>query len=127
MVVSGEEYDCRKQSAKMARDICIHFMPPGMLDFGITDEAEDIETTGYGPVGLGDLQVDRDAKTGEFLAFVAYNFDKTYFDIIERLNRKGVPFRYNLPEAGLENLTLQEVLTWIYTRYVLEEKRVKVA
>jgi len=102
-------------------------MRPGMLDFGVTDEAAGIETTGYGPVGLGDLQVDRDANTGEFLDFVAYNFNKTYFDIIERLNKKGVPYRYNIPDAGLENLTLQEILTWIYSHYVLEEKRVKVA
>ena len=111
----------------MARDIYIHFMPPGMLDFGVIDNGEDIETTGYGPVGLGDLQVDRDKKSGDFLAFVAYTFNKTYFDIIEKLNKKEVPFRYNITEAGLENLTLQEVLTWIYSNYVLKEKRVKVA
>jgi len=48
----------------MARDIVIHFMPPGMLDLGVTDETEITETTAYGSVGLGDLQVDRDAQTG---------------------------------------------------------------
>ncbi|MFQ5629868.1 MAG: hypothetical protein ACE5I1_13970 [bacterium] len=113
----------------MAKDISIQFMPPGMLDFGIIDDCddEDIETTGYGPVGFGDLQVDQDAKTAEYLSFVAYNFDKTYFDIIEKLNRKKIPYRYNIPEAGLENLSLQEVLTWIYTHYVLERKTAKAA
>jgi hypothetical protein len=111
----------------MASDIIINFMPPGMLDFGIVDNGEDIDTTGYGPVGLGDLQVDRDTNTGEYLSFVAHNFDKTYFDIIEKLNKKQIPYRYNIPDAGLNNLTLQEVLTWIYTYYVLEEKKVKVA
>ncbi|MBC8186418.1 hypothetical protein H8E88_35500 [candidate division KSB1 bacterium] len=111
----------------MAKDIIINFMPPGMLDFGVIDNGEDIETTGYGPVGLGDLQVDRDTKTGEFLSFIANTFENTYFDIIEKLNKQEVPFRYNIPEAGLENLTLREVLTWIYSNYVLKEKRVKVA
>ncbi len=111
----------------MASDIIINFMPPGMLDFGIVDNGEDIDTTGYGPVGLGDLQVDRDTNTGEYLSFVAHSFDKTYFDIIEKLNKKQIPYRYNIPDAGLNNLTLQEVLTWIYTYYVLEEKKVKVA
>ncbi len=111
----------------MARDISIHFMPPGMLDFGVVDETDDIEITGYGSVGLGDLQVDRDARTGEYLAFSAYNFDKTCFDIIEKLNKKPLSYRYNIPEAGLKNLTLQQVLTWIYAHYVLEEKKAKVA
>lgn len=55
----------------MARNIGIHFMPPGMLDLGVIDETENTETTGYGSVGLGDLQVDRDAQTGEYLAFSA--------------------------------------------------------
>lgn len=111
----------------MARDISIHFMAPGMLDFGVIDETDDTEVTGYGPVGLGDLQVDRDASTGEYLAFSAYNFDKTYFDIIEKLNKKPIPYRYNIPAAGLKNLTLQQVLTWIYANYVLEEKKLHVA
>jgi len=111
----------------MARDISIHYMAPGMLDFGVIENGEDVETTGYGPVGLGDLQVDRDAKTGEYLAFVAYNFDKTCFDIIENLNKKPIPYRYNIPAAGLKNLTLQQVLTWIYANYVLEEKKLQVA
>jgi len=111
----------------MARDISIHFMPPGMLDFGVIDETDDTEITGYGPVGFGDLQVDRDARTGEYLAFSAYSFDKTCFDIIEKLNKKPLPYRYNIPDAGLTNLTLQQVLTWIYARYVLEEKKAKVA
>ncbi len=111
----------------MARDISIHFMPPGMLDFGVIDETDDTEVTGYGPVGLGDLQVDRDANTGEYLAFSAYNFDKTCFDIIEKLNKKPIPYRYNIPAAGLKNLTLQQVLTWIYANYVLEEKKLQVA
>ena len=111
----------------MARNITIHFMPPGMLDFGVTDETENCETTGYGPVGLGDLQVDRDAKTGEYLAFSAYTFDKTYYDIIERLNKREISYRYNIPEAGLKNLTLQELLTWIYAHYVLEMKKAKAA
>lgn len=113
----------------MAKDISIQFMPPGMLDFGVIDDGddEDVETTGYGSVGFGDLQVDRDAKTGEYYSFVAYNFDKTCFDIIEKLNREKIPYRYNIPEASLKNLSLQEVLTWIYTHYVLEVKRKKAA
>ncbi len=111
----------------MAEDIVINYLAPGMLDFGAIDNGENVETTGYGPVGLGDLQVDRDAKTGEFLSFIAYNFDKTCFDIIEKLNKKPLPYRYNIPAAGLKNLTLQQVRTWIYAHYVLEEKKVKVA
>jgi len=43
------------------------------------------------------------------------------------MNKKQIPYRYNIPDAGLKNLTLQEVLTWIYTHYVLEEKKAKVA
>lgn len=111
----------------MAEDIVINYLAPGMLDFGAIDNGEDIETTGYGSVGLGGLQVDRDAKTGEYLSFVAHNFDKTCFDIIEKLNKKPIPYRYNIPDAGLRNLTLQQVLTWIYVQYVLEEKKIKVA
>jgi hypothetical protein len=87
------------------------------LDFGIVDNREDIDTTGYGIVGLGDLQVARDTNTGEYLSFVAHNFDKTYFDIIEKLNKKQIPYRYNIPEAGLNDLTLQDVLTLIYSHY----------
>lgn len=111
----------------MASDIIINFMPPGMLDFGIVDNGEEVDTTGYGPVELGDLQVDRDAKTGEYLSFVAHNFNQTYFDIIERLNKKEIPYRYNIPDAGLKNLTLQEVLTWIFAHYVIEMRKAKAA
>lgn len=111
----------------MAKDIAIQFMPPGMLEFGVLGVDENLSSTGFGPIGLGDLQADRDAQTGEYLAFVAHNFDRTFFDILQALSEVDMPDRYNIPEAGLDNLTLQEVLTWIYTRYVLEGKRVKVA
>jgi len=111
----------------MARDISIHFMPPGMLEFGVVDLDEDTPTTGYGPVGLGDLQVDRDARTGEYLAFVAYNFHQTFYRILQALNEKELPFRYNIPEAGLKDLALRDVLTWIYAHYVLEQKSLEVA
>lgn len=111
----------------MARDISIQFMPPGMLEFGVTDADENTESTGYGPVGLGDLQVDRDAESGEYLAFVAHNFDRTFFDILQALNGKEVPYRYNIPDAGLKNLTLREVLTWIYVHYILEKRAVEAA
>ncbi len=111
----------------MARDITIQFMPPGMLEFGVTDADEDTPATGYGPVGLGDLQVDRDTRSGEYLAFVAYNFHQTFYAILQALNEKDIPFRYNIPEAGLKNLTLRDVLTWIYARYVLEQRTFEVA
>jgi len=35
----------------MAEDIIINYMAPGMLDFGVIENGEDIETTGYGSVG----------------------------------------------------------------------------
>jgi hypothetical protein len=108
----------------MARDIAIQFMPPGMLEFGVTDVDEDTPSTGYGPVGLRDLQVDRDARTGEYLAFVAYNFHQTFFDILQALNEKDIPFRYNIPEAKLRDLPLRDVLTWIYVRYILEKRAI---
>ncbi|MDM8530584.1 hypothetical protein QUF63_05385 [Anaerolineales bacterium HSG25] len=38
----------------MAKNIAVDFMPPGMLEFSVTDKTtESIETTGYGQVGLG--------------------------------------------------------------------------
>ncbi len=75
----------------MARDIAIHFMPPGILDFGVIDETDSTEITGYGPVGLGYLHVDRDVKTGEYVAFSVYNFDKTFSTSSRNLT--GIHFR----------------------------------
>ena len=37
------------------------------------------------------------------------------------------PYRYNIPEAKLYNLSLHQVLTWIYVHYVLEQESLKVA
>jgi hypothetical protein len=109
--------------SKMIQDIYINFMPPGMLEFGIINGDENINSTGYGDIGLGDLQVDRDVSTGNYLAFVAYNFHHTYFDIIRRLESLNLPQRYNIPDSGLNELSLEEVLTWIYARYIIERKK----
>jgi len=40
------------KAKKMAKDIMINFMPPGMLDFGVVDDGEGVETTGYGQMPL---------------------------------------------------------------------------
>ena len=51
-VISGIMADIFINGVTMAKDIIINFMPPGMLDFGVIENGEDIETTGYGPMPL---------------------------------------------------------------------------
>lgn len=106
----------------MTKNIVIDFMPPGMLEFNLADVDETTEGTGYSPVGLDDLQVDRDVKTGEPLAYIAYNFHQTFFDILRALDKVDFPQQYDIPEANLYNLSLRQVLTWIYVHYVLEKE-----
>ncbi len=111
----------------MTKNIVIDFMPPGMLEFSVADVTETTEGTGYGPVGLTDLQVDRDVKTGEPLAYIAYNFHQTFFDILRAVDEADFPYRYDVLEADLHDLSLHQVLTWIYVHYVLDREALKIA
>ncbi len=76
----------------MTKNLLIDFMPPGMLEFSVTDADETTEGTGYGSIGLNDLQVDRDVKSGEPLAYIAYNFHQTFFDILRALDEVDFPY-----------------------------------
>jgi hypothetical protein len=111
----------------MAQNVLIDFMPPGMVEIGVADVEEATVSTGYGPLGLGDLQVDRDTQSGTPLAYVAYNFHQTFFETLQALDEINLPDRYNLPQAQLYNLSLRQLLTWIYTHYVLEHQALKIA
>ncbi|GEM_PF-2899563 len=107
----------------MPKNITIDFMPPGMLEFSVLEVAETTEPTGYAPIGLDDLQADCDLKTGEPLAYIAYNFHQNFFSILRALDGVELPYRYNLPQANLTDLSLRQLLTWLYAHYVLEQQQ----
>lgn len=106
----------------MSKDVLIEFMPPGMVEISLIGVDETTQGTGYGPLGIDDLQVDRNFQTDEPLAYIAYNFQQTFFETIATLNQLTWPYRYNLPTNGLYDLSLQQLLTWVYAYHILSKQ-----
>jgi hypothetical protein len=65
---------------------------------------------------------------GPIFALVNYttDFHQTFFKTLNALNTTDLPYYYNIPEAGLENMSLRQLLTWIYAHYVLEKQAMRI-
>ena len=64
------------------------------------------------------LAIGVDDNNGEITGFEIELFPVWYQDIVKKLAKNPLQYRFNYPEANLENATMQEVLDWAYNEYV---------
>lgn len=102
----------------MARELKIRHDALGVLDLIV----EGTGRSGLSGVHeeIGGMQVFRDATTGGIIAFGFLNFPLSYRDTVEQLRSASDLGLYDLPEAGISDGTLVEILDWLYDRYVRE-------
>lgn len=69
----------------------------------------------------------RGLRTGEVIGFGndGGNLAEDYEKILHLLGQKPVPGLYDVPELGLRDATLDEIITAIYRRFVLREGAVE--
>ena len=60
---------------------------------------------------------------GQLVAFESHLFDDYYQKIRRHLTRRPVGGRYDVPEAGLQDANLTDVLDWVYQHYVLCQQK----
>ncbi|HFD39153.1 MAG TPA: hypothetical protein ENJ31_04805 [Anaerolineae bacterium] len=69
------------------------------------------------------FSADRTAE-GQLVAFESHLFDDYYQRIKRQLANLSLRDRYDVPEAGLRDASLQDVLDWVYRHHVLGRQRV---
>jgi hypothetical protein len=90
------------------------------FDYGFLQLQLDTVSSGnisYGPTGIEDLAVGRDDE-GKIFAFEVELFQKRYPRLIRQLKENPLPYRFDVPEAGLRNATMEQVLRWAYRKFV---------
>ena len=69
------------------------------------------------------LTVERSSLSGEIVAFEALKFQEYYSQILADLSRYPLATRYDVPEWGLFEVPLEEVLKECYRRFVEQPVR----
>ena len=91
------------------------------IAFGPRERRQGLVTEGYRDAGIPDLLIDLHPDTQQPYCFMCLNFDKSYPVVIWGLRLVMNGERFDLPQAGLMNVTLAEAFSWAYTHFVLEE------
>jgi len=103
------------------------FQEPGLLEAIVADpmlsRTEDgLNTPGYHSQWVADLMVDVDPRTNQPYAFMCSSFDKTYPLVIWALKLHMRTERFDVPQAGLSAVPLDEAFSWAYAHFVLEDQ-----
>jgi hypothetical protein len=109
------------------RQLRFLFQEPGLLEGIALDPtlpipANGLNTLGYRSVWVADLMVDYDPRIGQPYAFMCSSFDKTYPLVIWALQLHMATERFDVPQAGLTDVTLAEAFSWAYAHFVLEDQ-----
>ena len=107
------------------RQLRFLFQEPGFIEAVAIEPNEqpdiDINTLGYRSSWVADLMVDYDPKTRRPYAFMASNFDKTYPLVTWALKIHMHDERFDVPQAGLHAVPLDEAFSWAYAHFILED------
>jgi hypothetical protein len=109
------------------RQLHFLFQEPGMLEAIASDPEEELGSNhvlsqGYADTSVPDLMVDCRLDEERPFAWISYNFDKTYPAVIWGLHFSMSDERFDIPQAGLTNVLLDEAFSWAYAHFVLEDE-----
>ncbi len=91
------------------------------IAFGTLEPRKGVMSEGYRDSGIPDLMIDLHPATQKPYCFMSLNFHKSYPVIIWGLRLLMNDEQFDLPQAGLRNVTLAEAFSWAYAHFVLEE------
>lgn len=92
------------------------------IAFATNESRKGLITEGYRDSGIPDLMIDIHPSTQKPYCFMSLNFHKSYPIVIWGLRLLMNEERFDLPQAGLWNVSLAEAFSWAYTYFVLDEK-----
>ncbi len=92
------------------------------IAFAPHEPRKGLVTEGYRDSGIPDLMIDLHPTTQKPYCFMSLNFHKSYPVVIWGLRLLMNEERFDLPQAGLSNISLAEAFSWAYAYFVLEEK-----
>jgi hypothetical protein len=92
------------------------------IAFGAYERRRGLVTEGYRDSGIPDLMLDLHPDTHQPYCFMSLNFDKSYPVVIWGLRLLMGDERFDLPQAGLHNVSLAEAFSWAYAHFVLTEE-----
>jgi hypothetical protein len=109
------------------RELKFLFQEPGLLEAVALDPTlpkppGGLNTPGYRSFWVADLLVDYDPRTSQPYSFMSSSFDKTYPLVIWALKLHMADERFDVPQAGLQNVSLAEAFSWAYAYFVLEDQ-----
>jgi hypothetical protein len=93
------------------------------ITFGEGERRTGLVTEGYRDCGIPDLMVDIHPETGRPYCFMSLNFDKSYPAVIWGLRLLMNDERFDVPQAGLTQISLAEAFSWAYAHFVLEDEQ----
>ena len=95
-----------------------------MIEAIASDPASEDEAsrpTGYADSVVPDLLVDRDAESLRPYAWMCYNFERTYPLVIWGLKLFATDEQFNVPQAGLADVSLHVAFSWAYHHFILQD------
>lgn len=103
------------------------FQEPGLIEAIASDPAmsrseNGLNTAGYRSQWVADLMIDVDPRTNQPYAFMCSSFDNTYPLVIWALKLHMRNEKFDVPQAGLYAIPLDEAFSWAYTHFVLEDQ-----
>jgi len=93
------------------------------IAFAPSEARTGILSEGYRDSGIPDLMIDLHPITQKPYCFMNLNFHKSYPVVIWGLRLLLNDERFDLPQAGLQQVSLAEAFSWAYAHFVLAEQR----
>jgi hypothetical protein len=97
------------------------------IAFAASESRKGVRSEGYRDSGIPDLMIDLHPITQKPYCFMSINFHKSYPSVIWGLRLLMNDELFDLPQAGLHNVSLAEAFSWAYTHFVLKETSLRSA
>lgn len=91
------------------------------IAFAPNEARTGVISEGYRDSGIPDLMIDLHPVTQKPYCFMSLNFHKSYPVVIWGLRLLMNEERFDLPQAGLQQVSLAEAFSWAYAHFVLAE------
>lgn len=109
------------------RQLRIVFQEPGLIEAIAIEPAMPkpvggLSTPGYRSLWVADLMVDTDPRVDKPYAFLSSSFAKTDPLVIGTLKIHMADELFDVPQAGLWAVRLDEAFSWAYPHFILEDQ-----
>ena len=94
----------------------------GFLDLIAKDEIQGESLEYANDIFVRGLNIWRTEESGKIVSYEAYMLDRDYKVIMEDLGQNSIETHYDVPELGLTDATITEVLNRCYDEFVLKRK-----